>query len=149
MEFKIPSPLKSEHEELHAELTHATTMGGKIGDAAKTVARLLHPHFIKEEEYALPPLGLLSVLAQGKIFPEMAAVLAMTDKLKTELPDMMQEHREIVAALKNLMTAAQDEKRMEYVRFSEKLMLHAQTEEEVLYPAAILIGEYLRLKLNK
>ncbi|HWQ95236.1 MAG TPA: hemerythrin domain-containing protein, partial [Gammaproteobacteria bacterium] len=123
--------------------------GGKIGDAAKTVARLLHPHFIKEEEYALPPLGLLSVLAQGKIFPEMAAVLAMTDKLKTELPDMMQEHREIVAALKNLMTAAQDEKRMEYVRFSEKLMLHAQTEEEVLYPAAILIGEYLRLKLNK
>src|SRR3990172_5441795 len=100
MEFKIPPSLKSEHEELHAELTHATTVGGKIGDAAKTVARLLHPHFTKEEEYALPPLGLLSVLAQGKIFPEMAAVLAMTDKLKTELPDMMQEHREIVAALK-------------------------------------------------
>jgi len=149
MEFKIPPSLKSEHEELHAELAHATTMGGKIGDAAKTVARLLHPHFIKEEEYALPPLGLLSVLAQGKIFPEMAAVLTMTDKLKTGLPDMMQEHREIVAALKNLMTAAQDEKRMEYVRFSEKLMLHAQTEEEVLYPTAILIGEYLRLKLNK
>jgi hypothetical protein len=28
------------------------------------------------------------------------------------------------------------------------LMLHAQTEEEVLYPAAILIGEYLKLKLK-
>jgi hypothetical protein len=28
----------------------------------------------------------------------------------------------------------------------EKLKLHAQTEEEVLYPAAILIGEYLKLK---
>jgi len=27
-------------------------------------------------------------------------------------------------------------------------MLHAQTEEEVLYPAAILVGEYLKLKLK-
>jgi len=27
-------------------------------------------------------------------------------------------------------------------------MLHTQIEEEVLYPAAILIGEYLKLKLN-
>jgi hypothetical protein len=25
-------------------------------------------------------------------------------------------------------------------------MLHAQTEEEVLYPAAILLGEYIKLK---
>jgi hypothetical protein len=25
--------------------------------------------------------------------------------------------------------------------------LHAQTEEEIYYPAAILIGEYLRLRL--
>jgi len=28
------------------------------------------------------------------------------------------------------------------------LMLHAQTEEEVLYPAAILVGEYLKVKLE-
>lgn len=27
--------------------------------------------------------------------------------------------------------------------------LHAQTEEEVLYPASILIGEYLKLKLSQ
>jgi hypothetical protein len=26
-------------------------------------------------------------------------------------------------------------------------MVHAQLEEEVLYPAAILVGEYLKLKL--
>jgi len=29
------------------------------------------------------------------------------------------------------------------------LMLHAKTEEEVLYPAAILVGEYLKLKLEE
>ena len=33
----------------------------------------------------------------------------------------------------------------EYVEFAEDLKLHAQTEEEVTYPAAILVGEYLPL----
>ncbi|MCC2663020.1 MAG: hypothetical protein K0S35_942, partial [Geminicoccaceae bacterium] len=34
-------------------------------------------------------------------------------------------------------------------QFAEKLKLHAQTEEQVLYPAAIVLGDYVRLKLNK
>jgi hypothetical protein len=51
--------------------------------------------------------------------------------------------------LQTLVNAAKEEKKIEYVRFAEKLTLHAQTEEEVLYPAAILIGEHLKLKLGK
>lgn len=149
MEFKIPLPLKLEHEELHAELVKATKESGKIGDAAKVVAKVLHSHFVQEEEYAIPPLGLLTQLAEGKVTKEMRGALAMTDKLKAQLPQMLKEHKEIVAALKNLIDVAKKEKKMEYVRFAEKLVLHAQTEEEVLYPAAILIGEYLKLKLNK
>ena len=58
MEFEIPESLELEHEELHRQLVHAVKEGGKIGEAAKAVAELLHPHFEKEEEYALPPLGL-------------------------------------------------------------------------------------------
>ena len=149
MELRIPHSLKLEHEELHAELVKATGEGGKVGEAAKVVAKALHPHFVKEDEYALPPLGLLSLLAEGKVEPEMTKVLAITDKLKAELPYMIQEHQAIVAALQTLVNAAKEEKKMEYVRFAEKLTLHAQTEEEVLYPAAILIGEHLKLKLGK
>ncbi|MCZ7356782.1 MAG: hypothetical protein O8C66_05650 [Candidatus Methanoperedens sp.] len=85
MEFIIPRSLKLEHEELHGELSKATQVGGKIGDSAKAVAKILHPHFIKEEEYAMPPLGLLSSLAEGKITTEMKDVLTMTDRLKAEL----------------------------------------------------------------
>ncbi|MDN3513686.1 MAG: hypothetical protein NG747_04735 [Candidatus Brocadia sp.] len=149
MEFQIPQSLQAEHEELHAELVKATQAGGKTGDAAKAVANILHPHFVKEEEFALPPLGLLSLLAEGKITPEMRSVLVMTDKLKAELHQMHQEHNAIVAALKTLSDAAKEEKKMEYIHFAEKLMLHAQTEEEVLYPTSVLIGEYLKLKLKK
>lgn len=80
--------------------------------------------------------------------PEMRAVLPMTDRLQTELQQMLGEHKAIVAALQNLVDAAKRENQMAYAHFAEKLMLHAQTEEEVLYPTAILIGEYLKLKLN-
>jgi hypothetical protein len=149
MEFNIPQSLKSEHEELHGELAGATKVGGKIGDSAKKVAKILHPHFMKEEEYAMPPLGLLSLLAQGKTTPEMAGAITMTDRLKDELPEMLKEHKAIVAALKDLIEAAKKENKMEYAHFADKLMLHAQNEEEVLYPAAILVGEYLKLKRTK
>lgn len=148
MEFKTPISLKEEHEELHTMLRKATQLSGKTGEAAKTVAELMHPHFVKEEEYALPPLGLLPLLSSGKLSEEMKQVLSMTDKLKTELPEMLAEHKQIVAALKVLVKHSTAEHHAEVAEFAEKLMLHAQTEEEVSYPTAILIGEYIRLKLN-
>lgn len=103
---------------------------------------------MKEEEFALPPIGLLSSLARGEVDENMKSVLRMTDRLKAELPEMLEEHKAVVAALKNLIAAAEAENKAEHARFAEKLMLHAQTEEEVLYPAAILVGEYLKLKLD-
>ncbi len=148
MEFVVPHPLKVEHEELHEELRKAARESGPLGEAAKTVARLLHPHFVKEEEYALPPLGLLKRLAEGQASPEMAAVLAMTDKLRAELGGMLAEHKRIVSELEKLADLAKQENKPEYEEFARKLILHAQTEEEVTYPAAILVGEYLRVKLG-
>jgi len=140
--------MKLEHEELHEMLRKATKEPGELGEAATAVAKLMHPHFIKEEEYALPPLGLLRSLSEGKVIPEMAEILVMTDKLKAELPQMLAEHKAIVAALEKLSAAAEKARKREYVEFAKALMLHAQTEEEVAYPAAILIGEYVRERLR-
>lgn len=148
MKFKIPHAMKVEHEELHADLTKAIQSGGETGAAAQKVEEALHAHFESEEKYALPPLGLLPALAAGKIMPEMAQVFQMTDTLKAELPRMLEEHQAIVAALKKMVEAANQEGKLEHVHFAEKLMLHAQNEEEVSYPTAILIGEYLKLKLG-
>ena len=148
MEFKTPISLKKEHEELHTMIKQATQFSGKTGQAAKTVVELMHPHFVKEEEYALPPLGLLPLLSSGKLSEEMKQVLTMTDKLKKELPEMLAEHKQIVAALEVLVQYATTEHHPEVAEFAEKLMLHAQTEEEVSYPTAILIGEFIKLKFN-
>src|SRR5690349_15747241 len=99
MEFNIPHAIQVEHEELHADLEKAIASGGETGAAAREVAEALHAHFESEEKYALPPLGLLPVLAEGRISSEMARVLEMTDTLKAELPRMLDEHRVIVDAL--------------------------------------------------
>jgi hemerythrin-like domain-containing protein len=149
MEFKIPESSELEHKELHRQLVKAIEEGGKVGEAAKAVADVLHPHFEKEEEYALPPLGLLSSLSnEDKISSEMKGVITMTERLKADLPHMIEEHKSIVIALDNLIEVAKKENKMEFVQFAEKLKLHAKTEEEVLYPTAILIGEYLKLKVR-
>jgi hypothetical protein len=146
MKFEIPGSLKVEHQELHEKLAQYTKLPGKTGAEAKEVARLLHPHFIKEEAYALPPLGLLSDLAKGKSISDERGAISMSEKLKNDFKEMLSEHAQIVKALQKLYQAANDEHHPEVMRFTENLKQHAKTEEEVLYPAAILVGEYLKLK---
>ncbi|NLE74898.1 MAG: hypothetical protein GX604_09780 [Actinobacteria bacterium] len=148
MRLETPRALKVEHDALHDTLRRATKESGALGAAAVTVAELLHPHFVKEEEYALPPLGLLGELARGQVTPEMSSVLALTDRLKAELDNMLAEHKEIVAALAELSAAATESGKEEYVEFAQALTLHAQAEEEVTYPAAVLVGEFVRKSLN-
>lgn len=141
----IPQPLKAEHDDLHEALVRAIRAGGRTGEAARAVAGALHPHFLKEEEYALPPLGLLARVARGEDVSGAAeAAIAMAERLTAELPDMLGEHGRIVATLGALVEAARAEGHPEHVRFAEELILHARTEEEVLYPATILLGEYLK-----
>jgi hypothetical protein len=111
--------------------------------AAKAVAALLHPHFASEEEFALPPLGLLAGLAAGKLTPAMHDAIAMSDKLKRELPRMMKEHKTSFARSKS-WPAPRRKKKSKIVGLPISLS-HAKTEEQVLYPAAILVGEYLDL----
>jgi len=149
VKFEIPKPLQAEHHELHARLVRATKEPGAVGAAAREVARLLHPHFVREEAFALPPLALLSELARGGVTADMAAVLPMTRRLNAELPTMLAEHRQIVDALEALRGAARAAGLLEHERFAEALVLHAQTEELVLYPAAILIGEHVERSLNE
>jgi hypothetical protein len=62
---------------------------------------------------------------------------------------MLEEHEAIVAALRKLLQAATAEGHTGFASFAQKLILHAQMEEEILYPASILVGEYVKLRLAK
>lgn len=149
MHAVVPEALKHEHEELHEELLRATRSGGRTGEAALAVAKLLHPHFEKEEAYALPPLGLLLPISRGEVTADMGSVLELTDRLEAEMPQMLAEHAEIKAALETLIAAADAEGKPQYAAFAQKLGVHALSEEQVAYPAALLVGRYLKVVLPK
>ena len=66
--------------------------------------------------------------------------------LVCELPKMLEEHVRIRAAVGELLAAARAAKAVKAVRLAEQLAMHAQQEEQVLYPAAILVGELIRAR---
>lgn len=148
LNFEVPGAMVAEHRELHEELEKAVKSGGKTCDAAKVVEERLSVHFEKEEQFALPQLGLLAPLAQGKVTPDMKPAIELSDRLKAEMPKMLEEHKGIVEALENLEAAARAENKPQALAFVETLSAHAENEEQVMYPAAILVGEYLKLKLK-
>jgi hemerythrin superfamily protein len=78
----------------------------------------------------------------------MQDVLPLTDRLRAELHSMKEEHKAIVAALHTLISVARSEQKLEAARFAERLIMHAHMEEQILYPAALLVGELVRARLN-
>jgi hypothetical protein len=149
VEIKVPPSMQLEHEELHEELARAMRAGGRTGEAARAVMHALRPHMAREEELVVPALSLLAPLAADGVTPEMAEMLPRVTALKAYLPHMLADHRRIVETLTELMKAAVEERNHGFARFAQKMIVHAQSEEEILYPAAILVGEYLKEKLGK
>ena len=146
---ELPTVLTMEHESMQNDLARASRAGGQTEKAAWQVTRVLFPHVYREEEFAIPPLLLIPRLARGEFTPDMESILSKTEVLKAELPHMLAEHKAIVAALRRLLQAATAEGHAGFADFAQKLILHAQMEEEVLYPASILVGEFVKLKLGR
>ena len=142
----IPASVRSEHQEIHSALVAATKAKGKVGAAARDLAKILDPHFKREEQIALPPLGLLVPLSRGEFNAQMRDVLPMTDSLRAELPHMLDEHKAIHAATERMGQAARAQGNAKIERLAEQLALHAQSEEEVFYPAAVLVGDLVRAR---
>lgn len=145
---EIPSSIKQEHEAIHNLLTEATKQPGRVGLQARMLAEVLHPHFVREEQIALPPLGALVTLTRDEMPANVWKVLAMTDSLRAEMPKMLEEHTRIRAAVDALREAAQVEASPKYEQLANQLALHALTEEQVLYPAAMLVGDLVRARMS-
>lgn len=135
-----PEPVRVEHEHLHAQLKHAMRAEGKTGVAAKQVHQALADHFEQENELVMPLLGLLRPLSEGKVTESMRPAIAMSQEVERKLPMFLKEHRAIHQAVDQLEQAAEAEGKDAVAGFARRLRIHAQTEETVLYPTAILVG---------
>lgn len=147
--LRIPESMRLEHREIHDELTRATKAAGPVGAAARQLAAVLHPHFTREEQIALPPLALLAPLSRGEATPGMRAVLPLTDSLRAELPRMLQEHGAIRAATLHMGQVARANGDSAVAHLADKLALHARSEEELFYPAAVLVGDLVKARVPR
>ncbi len=144
----IPQSLRVEHEHLHQRLEALVNKTGTVGQSAKKLAAVLDPHFEKENAEALPLLGLLAPVGRGEISETMRPAIEASRTLKAAMPQMIAEHKAIKLALDDLRKAGESSKDNDATKFAEELSLHAQTEEDVLYPAAILVGAYIETQLR-
>ena len=72
----------------------------------------------------------------------------MTHSLRAELPRMLDEHRAIRPGTKRLGDVAGAEGDAEAAQLARTLTLHAQSEEELFYPAAVLVGELVLRRMR-
>lgn len=142
----VPTLLLNEHDSLLRDLKTISVHHDSTGRIAVELYDLLDHHFQEEEDYVLPPLGLLVSLSGDSLPENTTAILRMIDKLKAQSPHMSAEHQMIKLLVNDLRNTAKVEGHAEVEIFRNDLLKHAQMEEEILFPAALLIGEYLRIK---
>jgi len=143
----VPSSIKAEHELLLAQVNAIALFQDSTGLVAAEIQELMQHHFAEEEDFVLPPLGLLPMVVSGEIPEQSKEVIQLTDKLKSQLAHMTLEHQMISALMEQLKEVSTQENHPEVIDFDRALHKHAITEEEIYFPAAILVGEFLKLKL--
>ena len=106
----------------------------------------LEKHFKEEEEYVFPLLGILPMLAKGEVPGESQKLIGMMNHFTENSGHMIAEHQIIGVQLYELQRVSHD---AGMKKFIEDVQAHAKMEEEILFPAAILAGEYLKIKTGK
>ncbi len=143
----LPQSIQLADKETLDQLTELAGRKGAVGAAATKVLVLLKQHMAREQEYILPPLTLLPLLADGKVTPDMAWALEMTDRVKADREEIFQEHMAITEELNALAVAAAAENDTEAKDFAETAAADALTDLEIFEPTLLLINETLRSKL--
>lgn len=144
--LQIPLSSQHEHKELREAIERAVASGGTTAEIAKKLSLVMEAHFAKEERYVMPLLVLLGPLSKNVAPANESEAIKLADSFRQELPMMLKEHKEVAALLIELKAAALKEGKGEVVSFADDLSHHAGQEEEILYPAALVVGEYLKTR---
>jgi len=143
---KIPVSSQQKHKELREAIARAVSSGGKTAETAKKLSEVMKTHFEKEERYVMPLLSLLEPLSKNMTPANASDAIKLADSFRKELPTMLNEHKSVASLLIDLKAAAMKEGKSEFVTFADNLSHHAGQEEEILYPAALVVGEYLKTR---
>jgi hypothetical protein len=142
----LPQALRVSHTRLSAALAKAVRARGQTMIAAEVVAQLFETHLYKEEKQVLRILGLLESIATNGNVTASEEDLSQWDLLEPNEKSLHQEHALLVHATERLLATARGEGLDEVVELAEQLLMRIRLDEEVFYPAALLIRDYLKRK---
>jgi hypothetical protein len=144
----IPQSLRVEHDQTVERLSILAKRPGQVGVEARKALVVFKRHIAREQEFILPPLTLLPALTDGKVTPDMAWAVAMADRVKAEREQIFQEHTQITDVLNDLVAAAAKAHDKNAQEFAEAAAVDSLNDVELLEPMVLLIGDYLRGKLQ-
>lgn len=144
----VPASIKERHDTILNQISHFTSLPDSSGKLAIKLKELMAHHFGEEEEYVLPALGVLPLLANGNLPVEKEKLVLLIDRFKSNFTHMLAEHQLIKAYLGELIQMSEKEHHPGLEFFKKELDAHASEEEEVFFPTVILIGEYLKMKVE-
>jgi hypothetical protein len=136
-----------EHAETQRAIQRASEFPGELGATAQSLLDALEPHMDQEHRFGLAMLELLPAIARGDVTADMAQWLPAADALRAELEALKREHRRIAMLAGEMSRAAWAQQRPQYAETAQRLVRHMRLEEEVLYPASLVAGDYLRARL--
>ena len=93
----------------------------------------------------MPLLGALRPLSDGKAIRNPSEAMSLHKRFSSDYPRMLKEHAQVKKLIERARTAAAKGKGS-VVAVMDELEHHAKVEEEVLYPAAMLVGAFARGK---
>lgn len=143
----VPQSLQLAHKETLEQISALARRKSPVGIAAGKVLVLYQKHAARENEFIFPPLTLLPLLADGKVTPDMAWALPMTDRVKAEQEQIFVEHTQITEALNQLVAAGAKAHDNDTKEFAKSALANSLNDLEVLIPTIVLIGDTLHSKL--
>jgi hypothetical protein len=146
-EHLMPQSLQVAKKEAIEQLSALARRKGPVGAAAEKALVIYQKHAAREREFILPPLTLLPYLADGKVTPDMAWALPMTDRVRAEREAIFEEHEQETDALNALAAAAAKAHDNDAKEFAESAAADALNDIEILEPTLLLINDILRAKL--
>jgi iron-sulfur cluster repair protein YtfE (RIC family) len=145
-ETQEPLALAQAHLELTDQLGYAVSLKSPTGEIARQLEATLKNHLRREDEMITPLLATFPNLAAGRLPVDAASLIELFERAEKNYESLLGEHAEITRIVERLRPTAESDREEEVVRFCDELLAHARLEEQVLYPAAVVAGRFMKLR---
>ena len=147
--LQVPQSIRLQHEQIVSRLASLAKGKGPVAAAAQKAVNVLKDHYAKEEQFVLPPLGLLPRLAKGEVSKDMEPAIAMAERTKAALAEFQNDHIQLTSLMNEMIAVGKKHRSQELLNLATRIANQSLNDIEVAQPATIFIGEYLRQKLPK